>query len=118
LQFADKQAFGLGVHLLGKIQPAEDTFSGSDSNFLVRVLSLKNQSVLNLGEILFLCNVLKKFNNSAFNAIPDMIKDLKMTQKVAKKHQGLCIEYEFQLKELEGQKWELIVLFFKNLTTS
>src|SRR6185369_8072505 len=52
LQFAEAQLFGIGVRLLGSIHCYENTLK-DDPNFLIHILSLKNQNHLSLNEILF-----------------------------------------------------------------
>ena len=41
-------------------------------------LSLKNQGRLTSNEILFIMNVMKNLNNSYFDLVPELIKDLKI----------------------------------------
>ena len=112
LQFGDAQVFGLGVHLLGSLCRHEKTIE-DDPQFLIRILSLKNQNHLNLNEILFIINAMKKLASGVFDAIPDWILDLKINQKRDKRSFSSVIEYEFFLKDWGGQRWEVGLLFFK-----
>ena len=114
LQFTEAQTFGLSVRLLGSFHRYEKTIE-DDPDFLIRILSLKNQSRLTSNEILFILNVMKKLNSSFFDSMPELIKDLKVNEKFNNKQMNSLIEYEFFLKDLDGQKWELVVLFFKYL---
>ena len=114
LQFTEAQTFGINVRLLGSIHRYETTLE-DDPNFLIRILSLKNQNRLTNNEILFIMNVLKNLNNSYFDLIPELIKDLKINEKFDHKQMNILIEYEFFLKDLGGQKWELVLLFFRYL---
>lgn len=115
LQFNEAQMFGLGVRLFGSLHRYEETIE-NDPQFLLRILSLKNQNYLNLNEILFIVNAMKKLSNSFFDTIPDWILDLKTHQKMDQKNFSTVIEYEFFLKDWGGQKWEVAVLFFSYLT--
>jgi type VI secretion system protein ImpG len=112
LHFNEAQSFGLGVRLLGPLYRHEKTIE-DDPNFLIRILSLKNQNHLNLSEILFILNSMKKLGQSFFDAVPDWIQDLKIHQKMDKRHLSSVIEYEFFLKDWGGQRWEAGLLFFK-----
>ncbi len=114
LQFTEAQTFGINVRLLGSIHRYETTLE-DDPNFLIRILSLKNQNRLTTNEILFIMNVMKNLNNSYFDLIPELIKDLKINEKFDQKQMNSLIEYEFFLKDLGGQKWELVLLFFRYL---
>lgn len=114
LQFMEAQTFGINVRLLGSIHRYENTLE-DDPDFLIRILSLKNQNRLTINEILFIMNVMKDLNSSFFNAIPELIKDLKINEKFDQKQMSALIEYEFFLKDLGGQKWEVALLFFKYL---
>jgi type VI secretion system protein ImpG len=114
LQFSEAQSFGLSVRLLGAIHRYENTLE-DDPNFLIRILSLKNRTRLTPNEILFIMNVMKNLNNSFFDSIPPLIRDLKINEKFQNKQMTALVEYEFFLKDLGGQKWELAVLFFKYL---
>ena len=112
LQFKEAQIFGLGVRLLGSLHQHERTIE-DDSNFLIRVLSLKNQNYLQLNEILFIMNAMKKLSGSFFDNMSDWILELKTRQRMDQKNFTSVIEYEFFLKNWNGQRWELAVLFFK-----
>jgi type VI secretion system protein ImpG len=112
LHFKEAQAFGLGVRLLGPLYRHEKTIE-DDPNFLIRILSLKNQNHLNLNEILFILNGMKKLSQSFFDAVPEWIQDLKINQRKDKKSFSSVIEYEFFLKDWGGQRWEAALLFFK-----
>lgn len=114
LIFTEAQTFGISVRLLGSIHRYESTIN-ADPNFLIKILSLKNQAHLTLNEILFLMNVMKNLHTSYFDFIPSIIKDLKINEKFDSKKMNSAIEYEFFLKDIGGHKWELIVLFFKYL---
>lgn len=114
IQFTEAQAFGLSMHLLGSIQRYENTME-NDSNFLIRILSIKNQNHLSLDEILFIMNAMKNLKRSFFDLIPDLIKEAKINETINQKKMSSVIEYEFYLKDLGGQKWELAFLFFKYL---
>ncbi len=111
LLFNEAQSFGLGVRLLGPIYRHEKTIE-DDPNFLIRILSLKNQNHLNLNEILFILNGMKKLSQGFFDAVPDWIQDLKINQKMDTKNFSSVIEYEFFLKDWGGQRWEVAILFF------
>jgi type VI secretion system protein ImpG len=112
LNFSEAQMFGLETRLLGSLCRHEKTIE-DDPQFLIRVLSLKNQNHLNLNEILFILNTMKKLNFSFFDVVPSWILDLKVNQKRDKKSFSSVIEYEFFLKDWGGQKWEIGLLFFK-----
>ncbi len=112
LQFKEAQTFGLGVRLLGSLHRHEQTVE-EDPNFLIRLLSLKNQNYLQLNEILFIVNAMKKLSGSFFDQVPDWILELKTRQRMDQKNFGSVIEYEFFLKDWNGQKWEVALLFFK-----
>jgi type VI secretion system protein ImpG len=114
LQFNQAQSFGLGIRLLGPLYRHEQTIE-DDPDFLIRILSLKNQNHLNLNEILFILNSMKKLSQSFFDSVPDWIHDLKIHQKMDKKTFSSVIEYEFFLKDWGGQRWEAGLLFFKYL---
>jgi type VI secretion system protein ImpG len=112
LNFGEAQMFGLGVRLLGSLYRHEKTIE-EDPQFLIRILSLKNQNYLNLNEILFILNAMKKLSHSFFDAVPDWILDLKINQKKDRHNFSSVIEYEFFLKDWGEQKWEIGLLFFK-----
>lgn len=112
LQFNEAQAFGLGARLVGSLHRHEQTIE-EDPNFLIRLLSLKNQNYLNLNEILFILNAMKRLNGSFFDTVSEWILDLKVHQRMDQKNVGSIIEYEFFLKDWNGQRWEVAVLFFK-----
>ncbi|MCE5319467.1 MAG: type VI secretion system baseplate subunit TssF, partial [Parachlamydia sp.] len=114
LQFTEAETFGLSVRLLGAIHRYENTLE-DDPNFLIRVLSLKNQNNLSLNEIFFMMNAMKTLDRSYFDVIPDCVKELKINKKSNHKHVSTLLEYEFFLNELVGVKSELVVLFFKYL---
>lgn len=114
LQFPEAQSFGINVRLLGSIHPYENTLE-DDPNYLIRILSLKNQNRLNTNEILFIMHTMKSLNLSVFQSVPELIKELKINEKFNQVQKNSIIEYEFFLKDLGGQKWELVVLFFKYL---
>lgn len=114
IQFAEAQTFGLGVRLLGSIHRHENSME-DDPNFLIRILSLKNQNRLSLNEILFIMNAMKNLKRSMFDLVPELIIDLKINEIVNQKRMSSVIEYEFYLKDWGGQRWELAVLFFKYL---
>lgn len=112
LIFAEAQSFGINVRLLGSIHRYESTLD-DNPDFLIRILSLKNQNRLTTNEIFFIMNVMKNLSNSYFDSIPPLIKDLKINEKFNQHQMNALIEYEFFLKDLGGQRWELAVLFFK-----
>jgi type VI secretion system protein ImpG len=112
LQFNEAQMFGLGTRLLGTLHRHEK-ITDDDPNFLIRLLSLKNQDFLNLNEILFILNAMKKLTSSLFDTIPESIQDLKIHKKIHQKNLTSIIEYEFLLNDYIGQRWEATVLFFK-----
>lgn len=112
LQFLEAQNFGLGVDLLGSLRRHEKTLE-DDPHFLVRILSLKNQSKLSLHEILFIVNAMKRLNQSYFDTVPEWIQDLKIHQRVDKKSFSSVMEYDFFLKDSGGKRWEVGFLFFK-----
>ena len=114
LHCAEAATCGLEVKLLDALYRAEKTIE-DDPNFLIRILSLKNQSSLNLNEILFILKAMKNLNNSVFYTLLDTIRELKTQQKRDEKSHQFITEYAFYLKDLGDQKWELAVLFFKYL---
>ena len=114
LHFPEAEGFGISARLLGSLHRYENTLK-NDPNFLIRVLSLKNQNSLNLNEILFIMDTMKNLNQSVFEAMPDIIKDQKIQKKFNYKQMNTLIEYEFFLRDLGGIKTELVVLFFRNL---
>ena len=99
------------THLLGKIYPYENT-QQEDPNFLLRIFSLKNQNSFTLNELLFTLNAAKTLDNSLFDIVPDLIREMQTHHRTKDNNTGSLIEYEFFLKEWGGQKWELVVLFF------
>lgn len=112
LQFSEAQVFGLDVKLLGSFQPYETTLK-DDPDFLIQILSLKNQNYLSLNEVLFILKIMKNLNRSVFDSIPEMIKELRVNEKINHKLMSTVIEYEFYLKDWSSQKVEVAVLFFK-----
>lgn len=114
LVFPEAQTLGIHVRLLGSIHRFEKTIE-DNPDFLIRILSLKNQNRLTSNEIIFIMNVMKNLHNSYFDSIPPLIKNLKINEKLNQLQMHASIEYEFFLKELGGQRWELVVLFFKYL---
>lgn len=112
LMFPEAQALGIQVRLLGSIHRYENTLE-DDPNFLIRILSLKNQNRLSTNEIIFIMNIMKKLNTSHYDAIPSLIKDLKINEGFNQQQMNAFIQYEFFLNELGGQRWELVLLFFK-----
>ncbi|MFI5342601.1 MAG: type VI secretion system baseplate subunit TssF [Chlamydiales bacterium] len=114
LLFTDAQTLGINVRLLGSIYRYENRLE-EDPNFLIRILSLKNQSRLTCNEILFIMNVMKDLSNSYFDAVPGLILELRVNEKFNPKQMNMLVEYEFFLKDLGNQKWELVLLFFKYL---
>ena len=112
LIFPEAQTLGIPVRLLGSIHRYENTLE-DDPNFLIRILSLKNQNRLSVNEIIFIMNIMKKLNNSHFDAIPSLIKNLKINEGFNQQQMNVFIEYEFFLNDLGGQRWELVLLFFK-----
>lgn len=112
IHFTEAETFGLGVRILGSLHRYEATLD-DDPNFLIRLLSLKNQNFLSLNEILFIMNTMKSLNRSFFDGVPDCIKSLKVNRKVNQKEVSTLLEYEFHLNELGNVKSELVVLFFK-----
>ena len=109
---SEVQTMGIHVRLLGSFHRYENTLE-DDPNFLIKIVSLKNQNRLTTNEIIFIMNVMKNLHNSYFDSIPALIKDLKINEKFNHQQMNALIEYEFVLKELGSQKWELVVLFFK-----
>ena len=83
LNFTEAETFGIGVRLLGAIHRYENTLE-EDPDFLIRLLSLKNQNYLSLNELLFIVNAMKNLNKSYFDSVPDCIKDLKINKKMIK----------------------------------
>lgn len=114
LQCREAATFGLEVRLLGDLYRAEKNIE-EDPNFLIRILSLKNQSYLSLNEILFIVRAMKNIENSVFEGVIGLIKELRMEQKRDEKSHHLIMEYAFYLKDLGDQKWEVAVLFFSYL---
>lgn len=112
LIFTEAQTLGINVRLLGSIHRFEKTID-DDPNFLIRILSLKNQNRLTTNEIIFIMNTMKNLNNTHFDSIPHLIKELKINERFNQQQMNALIEYEFFLKDLEGQRWELVMLFFK-----
>lgn len=112
LIFPEAQTLGIHVRQLGSIHRYETTLE-DDPNFLIRILSLKNQNRLSINEIIFIMNIMKKLNNSHYDAIPSLIKDLKINEGFNQQQMNAFIEYEFFLNDLGGQRWELVLLFFK-----
>lgn len=112
LIFTDVQTLGIQVRLLGSIHRFEKTLD-DDPDFLIRLLSLKNQNRLTTNEIIFILNTMKNLNNTYFDSIPHLIKELKINERFNQQQMNSLIEYEFFLKDLEGQRWELVILFFK-----
>jgi hypothetical protein len=60
---------------------------------------------------------MKKLSGSFFDTVSDWILDLKTRQRMDQKNFSSIIEYEFFLKGWDGQKWEVVVLFFKYLNS-
>ena len=115
LQFNEAQMFGLETRILGSLHRNEKTID-EDPNFLIRILSLKNQNQLSLNEILFILNAMKRLSQSFFDMVPDLIRDFKMSQKINQRSLSSVVEYEFFLRDWGSQKWEVVVLFFSYLS--
>ncbi len=114
LQFNEAQMFGLETRLLGSLHRSEKMVT-DDPNYLIRILSLKNQNYLSLNEILFILGAMKQLNQSFFDDVPDSIRDVKIHQKMNQRNFSSVVEYEFFLRDWGGQKWEVGVLFFSYL---
>lgn len=114
IYLSEKYVSGLSSHLLQRMREHEIALAVKDPKFLLRLLSLKNQTHLNISEILFLMNSLKNIDHSYFRFVPSLILNLKVTQQLDRTGMGPTIRYEFQLKEWDGRNWEIVVLFFKN----
>lgn len=59
-----------------------------------------------------LINAGKDLDNSLFEMVPALIKELNIHHKSTEITTGALVEYEFKLKDWGGQKWEVVVLFF------
>lgn len=112
MKIAEKNISDLKVDLLRQLCSHEMSLAVSDPQFLLRILSLKNQNRLKLNEILFLMQGLKNIDQSYFEKVPPLIKDLSVKQDMGRSGGGPVIQYQFHLKEWDGRYWELIVLFF------
>ena len=112
LHIAEEQVTGLQPRLLQQLHNHEIPLVASDPQFLIRILSLKNQNHLKLNEVLFLMQGLKNLDHSYFRMIPPLIKELKVKQQLDRSGMGPVVCYEFRLKEWDGRNWEQIVYFF------
>ncbi|HUD01407.1 MAG TPA: type VI secretion system baseplate subunit TssF [Rhabdochlamydiaceae bacterium] len=115
IRFAEEQFSGLKLQLLQQMRSHENTIVANDPKFLIRVLALKNQNKLNVSELLFLMNSLKKIDHGYFKFIPALIKNLEVFQQNNRMGLGPTVCYQFQLKEWDGKNWELVIFFFKKL---
>ncbi len=115
LSILNEQLEGIPLKELGEIRPFENPLDSEDPNLLVRVLGLKNQDVLTKEEILFLLDILKAISRSEFAAIPESIREVKINRVRSRSQVGQTIQFVFELMESSSSKWELSVLFFKNL---
>lgn len=115
LSLKEKQMGDLSPKLLQQMREHEISFSANDPKFLLRILSLKNQNRLSVSELMFLMNGLKNLNHSYFKFVPELIMSLNIADQIDRAGMGPVIRYAFQLKEWDGNNWEIVVLFFKYL---
>ncbi|MCB1116750.1 MAG: hypothetical protein KDK71_09800, partial [Chlamydiia bacterium] len=54
-------------------------------------------------------------NHSYFKFVPELIMSLNIADQIDRAGMGPVIRYAFQLKEWDGNNWEIVVLFFKYL---
>jgi len=103
------------LRLVGHMTSPEDRTSTYDIKLLTRLLSLKNQTRLDLKDLLFLFNILKINEKSHFKEIPKQIIDLKVSQRYGSLSTGVTHEYSFLLEKLNRKNQDLVLLYFRNL---
>lgn len=113
MKLANHALPGLELRLIGKICAHENSLSSQQIDFLVRLLSLKNQANLELEDLLFLMNAIKKINESHFKNIPLLIRELIIEEMPCFFSTRTTTEYHFQLEAWEDKDRELVLLFFK-----
>lgn len=105
----------LDLRVFGTITSPEDRISSYDIKFLTRLLSLKNQTHLELDDILFLMNALKINRNTHFKDIPKHIQDLKVALRYGSLTTSVSHEYSFLLEKLDDKNQDLVLLYFRNI---
>ncbi len=109
---------GLDLRLIGKLAPYEHQAASYDMAYFARVLALKNRFELDLEEVFFLFDRLKRGGQSYFREIPGLTKELKIIKiPNTLSSATTSMEYHFRLEEWDGKNWELVVLYFKHLRT-
>lgn len=111
LCFGEVTALGLNTRLLGSLHASEETIE-EDPNFLIRILSLKNQHQLALNELLFIMQTMKTLRHSFFESMESSIREFCVHLKEDNPHQATSMQYEFFLKDLGSHRWEVAALFF------
>ncbi len=105
------QAFkGADLRILGRISPSENQSVSYDVTALTHLLALKNHAELDLDEIIFLMNALKKNQHSYFKEIPSLIREVKIRYLPSGAQQ-----YNIYLEKFDEKTRDLALLFFKTL---
>lgn len=106
---------GIDLHLIGRICPSENLSPNYNIEFFTQMLALKNQTRLDLYEVLFLMNALKERSESYFKEIPSSLKDFKVTDFPGFRSSFLVSEYSFFLEKLDDKNRDLALLYFKHM---
>ncbi len=105
----------LDIRIIGSLTSPEDRTPIYDIKLLTRLLSLKNQTHLELQDILFLLNILKVNNQTYFKEIPRCIRDLKVALRYGSFTSAVSHEYSFLLEKLDDKNQDMVLLYFRNV---
>lgn len=105
----------LDLRVIGNMTSPEDVTSSYGIDHLTRLLSLKNQTHIELNDLLFLMNTLKINRNTYFKDIPKHIQDLKVSLRYGSLTTSVAHEYSFLLEKLDDKNQDLVLLYFRNV---
>ena len=103
----------IDVRVVGKISSPEDHAHSFDIPLLTRLLALKNQTRLELDDLLFLMNALKRHKTSYFKELPDLISEVKVNENHRSLSFSLSLEYHIFLEKLDDKNRALALLYFR-----
>lgn len=99
--------------IIGKLCSPEDQAGLFDIPFLTRLLALKNQTRLDLNDIIFLMNTLKTHKRSYFNDLAHLATDLAVNQQNSSFSFATAHEYRFLLEKLDDKNRDLSLTYFR-----
>lgn len=103
------------ARVLGKWALHEESSVIGDLSRLMHLLALKNRDVVDLGEVLFLCNILKELEKSHFRGVIPLIEEVEITKEVNLRRGYPLVTYHFFVGAESKVMGEMTLLFFKYL---